>query len=64
MAGTLAFLAIGLLVGSVAKTAEGGSGLANLITLPMAFLSGAFIPLGFAVVFTAIATRVFKWDTA
>ena len=29
----------------MAKTAEGGSGLANLITLPMAFLSGAFIPL-------------------
>ena len=45
IAGTLAFLAIGLLVGSIAKTAEGGSGLANLITLPMAFLSGAFIPL-------------------
>lgn len=45
IAGTLAFLAIGLLVGSVAKTVEGGSGLANLITLPMAFLSGAFIPL-------------------
>jgi len=45
IAGTLAFLAIGLFVGSVAKTVEGGSGLANLITLPMAFLSGAFIPL-------------------
>jgi ABC-2 type transport system permease protein len=45
IAGTLAFLAIGLLVGSIAKTAEGGSGLANLITLPMGFLSGAFIPL-------------------
>lgn len=45
VAGTLAFLSIGLLVGSVAKTAEGGSGLANLIVLPMAFLSGAFIPL-------------------
>ena len=29
----------------MAKTAEGGAGLANLITLPMAFLSGAFIPL-------------------
>src|SRR6478735_9898096 len=40
-------VAIGQLVlfGSIAKTAEGGSGLANLITLPMAFLSGAFIPL-------------------
>ena len=45
LAGTLAFLAIGLFVGAVAKTQEGGSGLANLITLPMAFLSGAFIPL-------------------
>ncbi|WP_240757373.1 ABC transporter permease [Nakamurella flava] len=44
IAGTLAFLAIGLFVGSVAKTVEGGSGLANLITLPMAFVSGAFIP--------------------
>ena len=43
--GTLAFLAIGLFVGAIAKTAEGGSGLVNLITLPMAFLSGAFIPL-------------------
>lgn len=45
IAGALAFLAIGLLVGSIAKTSEGGSGLANLITLPMGFLSGAFIPL-------------------
>jgi ABC-2 type transport system permease protein len=45
LAGTLAFLAIGLFVGAIAKTAEGGAGLANLITLPMAFLSGAFIPL-------------------
>jgi len=43
--GTLAFLSIGLVVGAVAKTAEGASALANLITLPMAFLSGAFIPL-------------------
>jgi len=45
LAGTLAFLSIGLFVGAVAKTAEGGAALANLITLPMAFLSGAFIPL-------------------
>ncbi|MEJ7650009.1 MAG: ABC transporter permease [Nakamurella sp.] len=45
LAGTLSFLAIGLFVGAVAKTAEGGAALTNLITLPMAFLSGAFIPL-------------------
>jgi ABC-2 type transport system permease protein len=45
MAGTLAFLAIGLLAGSFSKTPEAGSAVANLIVLPMAFLSGAFFPL-------------------
>ena len=38
--GTLAFLAIGLLVGAVAKTVEAASAMANLVVLPMAFLSG------------------------
>lgn len=42
---TLAFLTIGLFAGSVSKTEEGASGLANLIILPMAFASGSFIPL-------------------
>ena len=104
--GTLAFLAIGMLAGAFAKTAEGASGISNLIVLPMAFLSGAFFPLddapawlrtvseifplkhmvdstrevfvrgadittvlpsmglllGFAVVATALAVRLFKWD--
>jgi ABC-2 type transport system permease protein len=45
IAGTLAFLAIGLLAGSFSKTPEAGSAVANLIVLPMAFLSGAFFPL-------------------
>ncbi|MGE5830872.1 MAG: ABC transporter permease [Micromonosporaceae bacterium] len=45
MAGTLAFLSIGLLAGAFAKTAEGASAIANLVVLPMAFLSGAFFPL-------------------
>jgi len=45
VAGTLAFLAIGLLAGAVAKTAEAASAIANLVVLPMAFLSGAFFPL-------------------
>lgn len=45
IAGTLAFLAIGLLAGSAAKTPEAASAIANLIVLPMAFLSGAFFPL-------------------
>jgi len=45
IAGTLSFLAIGLLAGSFTKTPEAGSAVANLIVLPMAFLSGAFFPL-------------------
>ena len=45
VAGTLAFLAIGLLAGAVAKTPEGAVNLANFIVLPMAFLSGSFFPL-------------------
>jgi ABC-2 type transport system permease protein len=43
--GTLAFLSIGLLAGSFTKTPEAASAIANLIVLPMAFLSGAFFPL-------------------
>lgn len=106
--GTLAFLSIGLLVGSVARTEEAASAMANFVVLPMAFLSGTFfdisrapawlrgvsrvlplrhmndamldvlargqgagaivtpclVLLGFAVVLTAVATRVFRWDDA
>ena len=43
--GTLAVLAIGLVAGSFTKTPEAASAVANLIVLPMAFLSGAFFPL-------------------
>lgn len=43
--GTLSFFAIGMLVGAFCKTEEAASGVANLITLPMAFLSGALLPL-------------------
>ncbi len=42
---TLTFMAIGLIAGAVSKTSEAASGLANVIILPMAFLSGSFIPL-------------------
>jgi ABC-2 type transport system permease protein len=45
LCGTLAFMAIGLLAGAISKTAEAASGFANFIVLPMAFLSGTFIPL-------------------
>jgi ABC-2 type transport system permease protein len=43
--GTLSFMALGLLAGSVAKTVEGATSLANIFVLPMAFLSGSFFPL-------------------
>jgi ABC-type multidrug transport system permease subunit len=46
--GTLAFMAIGLLVGSFAKTQQAATAITNVIILPMAFLGGAFIPLDFA----------------
>lgn len=48
LAGALAFMSIGLLTGAVSKTPDGASGLANLIIMPMAFLSGTFIPLDVA----------------
>ncbi|WP_332644324.1 ABC transporter permease [Aeromicrobium sp.] len=45
IAGTLAFMAIGLLAGAVSKTEEAAVGIANFVVLPMAFLSGSFFPL-------------------
>jgi ABC-2 type transport system permease protein len=43
--GTLAFMSIGLLAGSVAKTEEAAIGISNFVVLPMAFLSGSFFSL-------------------
>ncbi len=45
IAGTLAFMSLGLLAGALAKTQEGAVNLANFLVLPMAFLSGSFFPL-------------------
>jgi ABC-2 type transport system permease protein len=45
VAGTLAFMSLGLLAGSIAKTQEGAVNLANFLVLPMAFLAGSFFPL-------------------
>ncbi|MFB7476572.1 ABC transporter permease [Kitasatospora sp. NPDC056184] len=41
---TIAFMSIGLLVGSIAKTEEAANGLSQIIVLPMSFLSGSFFP--------------------
>lgn len=43
--GTLAFMSIGLLVGAVARTEEAANGMAQIIVLPMSFLSGSFFPI-------------------
>lgn len=43
--GTLSFMSLGLFAGSISKTVEGASSLANIFVLPMAFLSGSFFPL-------------------
>ncbi len=43
--GTLAFFAIGMLVGAVCKTEEAASGAANILVMPMSFLSGTFFPI-------------------
>lgn len=45
LAGALAFMSIGLVVGAWAKTEEAANGMAQIIVLPMAFLSGSFFPL-------------------
>ena len=46
--GTLAFLSIGLLVGSFTTSQQAATAITNIIILPMAFLGGAFVPLDFA----------------
>ena len=62
-AATLAFLALGLLVGSFSKTEEGATGAANFIILPMAFLSGSFFPLDGAPAWIVALSNVLplKW---
>lgn len=43
--GITAFLALGVVVGSFAKTPEAVAAVANFLMVPMAFLSGSFFPL-------------------
>ncbi|MFF1870886.1 ABC transporter permease [Kitasatospora herbaricolor] len=42
---TVAFMSIGLLAGSLAKTEEAANGVSQIIVLPMSFLSGSFFPM-------------------
>ncbi|KHL09441.1 ABC-2 type transport system permease protein [Mumia flava] len=57
-AATLAFLSLGLFIGSFSKTEEGATGLANFVILPMAFLSGSFFPLDGAPAWLQALSRV------
>ncbi|OEV04089.1 ABC transporter permease [Streptomyces oceani] len=43
--GITAFLALGVIVGSYARTPEAVAAVANCLMIPMAFLSGSFFPL-------------------
>jgi len=43
--GALVFICLGFLVSSVSKTVDSAESLTNLITLPMFFLGGVFIPI-------------------
>ncbi|MEU2712511.1 ABC transporter permease [Streptomyces sp. NPDC007205] len=45
VAGTLAFFSIGVVVGNVCRTPDAVGAFANCLMVPMAFLSGSFIPL-------------------
>jgi ABC-2 type transport system permease protein len=58
-AGTLAFLSIGLVAGALAKTEEAAVLITNLVVLPMAFLSGAFIPLDFSPKWVRTVAEIF-----
>ncbi|MFD0684911.1 ABC transporter permease [Actinomadura fibrosa] len=45
MAGVLAFLSIGMVIGAWAKSQETAQAVTQLVVLPMAFLGGSFFPL-------------------
>jgi len=57
--GTVAFFAIGMLAGSFAKTEEAANAVANLLVLPMAFLSGTFFPIDAAPRWLQIVSNTF-----
>jgi ABC-type multidrug transport system permease subunit len=59
MAGALAFLAIGMLIGTWAKTQEAAQAVTQLVVLPMAFLGGSFFPIDSAPKWLRVVTEIF-----
>lgn len=57
--GVLAFFAIGMLVGAFCRTEEAATGAANIVVLPMAFLSGTFFPIDQAPPWLQTVSNVF-----
>ncbi|WP_367136017.1 ABC transporter permease [Saccharothrix sp. HUAS TT1] len=57
--GTTAFFAIGMLVGAFCKTEEAASGAANIVIMPMAFLSGTFFPVENAPAWLQTVSNIF-----
>jgi ABC-2 type transport system permease protein len=57
--GILAFFSIGMLVGAFAKTEQAATGAANIVVLPMAFLSGTFFPIDQAPAWLRSVSQVF-----
>jgi ABC-2 type transport system permease protein len=57
--GILAFFSIGMLVGAFARTEEAATAAANIVVLPMAFLSGTFFPIDQAPPWLQTVSRVF-----
>jgi ABC-2 type transport system permease protein len=57
--GILAFFSIGMLVGAFCKTEEAATAAANIVVLPMAFLSGTFFPIDQAPPWVQAVSRVF-----
>lgn len=57
--GTIAFFALGMLVGAFAKTEEAASAAANIVVLPMAFLSGTFFPVDQAPAWLQAVSKIF-----
>jgi ABC-type multidrug transport system permease subunit len=59
LAGVLAFLAIGTVIGAWARTQEAAQTVGQLVVLPMAFLGGSFFPLDAAPAWMQTISRVF-----
>ena len=56
--GAVTFLAFGFLVASLAKTAQSGMAIANLVNMPVMFLSGLFFPVASLPLFLRVIVLV------